>query len=509
LLTYRLHKFISRYAVLILPGLVTLSVAVLYLSVAPTRLTNANFGSDGGDLLAAIQTRGIPHPSGYPTYTLLGIIFQYLPFSTPVFRGVLASLIPAALAAGLLTGWVGFITGSKSAPYLGASIVTGTAWGVAPLLFSQAVIVEVHGLQSLIVVLVLWWITVNFQVDCGSNKKWVLSLSFLIGLGCGNHLTIALFAPVALIVLIYSARHSGSWKLALAQLLLVLTGMLVYVYLPLRAQVYPPINWGNPQTWSGFLWEVTGNPYHGLLFSAQTPILWDRIRSISNLLLDQYGAVGLVAGGVGAIQYSFPNKWLRWSLVWIFVAYFAFAVGYNTQDSVGYLLPTLMVFAIWIGLALPSVWRLNWKHIPIGLLLIGILILSIYLRIPGTRVRVDTRSQDQPARYAEQFLKETPPNAIVITTTDQDTFPLWYYHFGLLERPDLRIVVLPLTQFVWYQQTLIHTYPDLEFPPIYAQDLPNSEWGQQIKSLNPGRVVCNTQLAAETETGVAYQCVNP
>ncbi len=83
---------------------------------------------------------------------------------------------------------------------------------------------------------------------------------------------------------------------------------------------------------------------------------------------------------------------------------------------------------------------------------------------------MDPRSQDQPARYAVQFLQEAPPNAIVATTTDKDTFPLWYYHFGLHERPDLRIVVLPLTQFVWYQQTLVHTYPDLEFPSINVQD---------------------------------------
>lgn len=507
--TNHLFKFLNRHTIFILSGLVSLSLGILYLSISPTRLTSANFGGDGGDLLAAILTRGIPHPTGYPTYVLLGLFFQYIPFSTPVFRGVLESLILAALAAGLLTGWVGFVTGSKSAPHLGAAVVTGIAWGIAPLLFSQAVIVEVHGLQSLIVVLVLWWITLNLQADPGSHKKWALGLSFLVGLGCGNHLTIALFAPVALIALIYSARRSGSWKFSLAQLFLVLAGMLVYIYLPLRAQAYPPINWGNPQTWSGFLWEVTGNPYRGLIFGAQTPVLWERIRSISNLLLDQFGPLGLVAGVIGVIQYSFPTKWMRWILVYIFIIYFAFAIGYNTPDSVGYLLPAIMVFAIWLGLALPPLWQLNWRRVPIGLLLISILIISIGLRIPGTRLRVDTRSQDQPARYAEQFLQDAPPNAIVNTTTDQDTFPLWYYHFGLHERPDLRIVVLPLTQFVWYQQTLVHTYPDLNYPTIYEKDLPNTDWGQQIQGLNPDRLVCNTRLSAETETGVAYQCVNP
>ncbi len=507
--TNRFYKFISRYAVLILSGLVSLCVGILYLSIAATRLTNVNFGSDAGDFLAAILTRGIPHPTGYPTYILLGILSQYFPFSTPVFRAALVSIIPAALAAGLLTGWVGFVVRSKSSSNQVAAFVTGIAWGVAPLLFSQAVIVEVHGLQSLIAVLVLWWITLNLKADPGSNKKWILGLSFLVGLGFGNHLTVALFAPAALIALIYFVFRSGSWKLVLAQLFLVLAGMLVYVYLPLRAQVYPPINWGNPQTWSGFIWEVTGNPYRGLLFSASTPVLWDRIRSISSLLLDQFGAIGLIAGAIGVIQFSFPIKWIRLILIWIFIVYFAFSIGYQTQDSVGYLIPATMVFAIWIGLSLPSLWQLNWKRLPVGLLLVGILILSICLRIPGNRIRLDPRSQDQPARYAEQFLREAPLNAIVNTMTDRDTFPLWYYHFGLGERPDLRIVVLPLTQFVWYQQTLMHTYSDLKFPAIYKKDTPNTDWGQQIQTLNPDRAVCNTQLSATAETGVTYQCTSP
>jgi hypothetical protein len=316
-------------------------------------------------------------------------------------------------------------------------------------------------------------------------------------------------APAALIALIYSARHSGSWKFILAQISLVLAGMLVYVYLPLRAQTYPPINWGNPQTWAGFWWEVTGNPYRGLLFSTPTTALWERIGSISSLLMDQFGALGLVAGVIGVIQFSFPSKWLRWILLWTFIAYIIFAIGYETQDSVGYLLPAIMVFSIWIGLSVPEVWQLNWRRVSFGTILIGILVLSIYLRVPGTRMRVDTRSQDQAARYAEQLMNDAPIDAIVNTTTDQDTFPLWYYHFGLKTRPDLRVVVLPLTQFVWYQETLLHTYPDLNFPPIYTEDQPNTDWGQQIQGLNPGRAVCNTQVTADTETGVTYRCSNP
>jgi Protein O-mannosyl-transferase TMEM260-like len=505
----RLRAFINRHAVVILSILTAICLAVLYLIITPTRLTNANFGGDGGDFLAAILTRGIPHPTGYPTYILLGIIFQYIPISTPVFRGVLASLIPAALGAGLLTGWVGYVVRNKSFKYLGAAAIAGIAWGFAPLLISQAVIIEVHGLQSLSTILVLWWITLNLSDQLAKTKKWILVLSFFIGLGIGNHLTIVLLAPAAIFAITIVCIRSRAWKLILAELSLILLGTLVYIYLPLRAHYYPPINWGNPQTWPGFLWEVTASPYRGLLFGTDVSVLWERVRSISSILLDQFGALGLLAGVVGLIQFPFANKWLRWILVWIFIIYFIFAIGYNTQDSLSYLLPAIMIFATWIGLAVPSLWQLHWKQFPLGSIIVGVLLVTIIWRLPGNLQRVDPRAQDKPARYAENFLLAAPTNAIVYTTTDQDSFPLWYYHFGLGERPDLRIVVLSLTQFVWYQQTLSHTYPDLNYPIFYDHDLPKADWGEQIQVYNPKRPVCRTMVSSESETGVSYECSSP
>ena len=486
--------------------MITMSVAVLYLSIAPTRLTTANYGGDGGDFLAAILTKGIPHPTGYPTYMLLGILFQKVPVSTEVFRGVLVSLVPVAIGAGLLAGWVIYAIENKYILTYIAAATAGIAWGVAPLLFSQAVIVEVHGLQTLFVVLLLWWVILNIRKEERIKGKWVLGLSFLIGLGGGNHLTISLMIPVILFTLVYTLKQSHSIQLPLIELGLMIAGMLVYLYLPIRAKTYPAINWGNPQTWRGFLWEVTAAPYRSLLFSAHQPVIWERIRSTFSLLMDQFGALGLIAGIIGAIQFTFQKKWLRWILMWIFVAYFIFSIGYNTQDSVGYSLPAILVYAIWIGLAVPILWNIKWKRLSIGMLFSALLMASILIRIPGTRTRVDPRSQDQPARYAEQFLKDAPQDAFVYTITDQDTFPLWYYHFGLNERPDLRIIVLPLTQFVWYQQNLVHTYPDLNFPAMYTKDQPNADWGNELVELNPNRVVCYTQPTANEENGVTFTC---
>ena len=52
--------------------------------------------------LSAILTDGIAHPTGYPTYLLVGKLFQSLPFGTPYFRGSLLSAVSSAVTVGLV-----------------------------------------------------------------------------------------------------------------------------------------------------------------------------------------------------------------------------------------------------------------------------------------------------------------------------------------------------------------------------------------------------------------------
>ena len=54
---------------------------------------------DSGELVAAVHTLGIPHPSGYPLYVLLGKLFSMaLPIGSIAFRMSLFSAVCAAAA---------------------------------------------------------------------------------------------------------------------------------------------------------------------------------------------------------------------------------------------------------------------------------------------------------------------------------------------------------------------------------------------------------------------------
>ena len=80
----------------------SLALLIYLLTLAPD-LTLSNFGSDGGELITAAVTLGIPHPPGYPTYVLMGKLFSLLPVGTIAWRFNFFSAVAAATAAGFVS----------------------------------------------------------------------------------------------------------------------------------------------------------------------------------------------------------------------------------------------------------------------------------------------------------------------------------------------------------------------------------------------------------------------
>jgi hypothetical protein len=502
-------KILSSHAFLFLA--VSLTTGLFYLFTVSQRLTWANFGNDGGDFLSAILTGGIPHPTGYPTYTFLGILFQKIPVGDPYFRATMLSWLPAAIGAGLLALLIKKLLSDKlpsiSTP---TALLSGLVWGWMPFLWSQAVIIEVHGLQSLFLVLALWWIWILLH---GQQRKVKTSsfilLSFCFGLAIGNHITILLFLPAILFALWIACKNGMSRHTVFGQLLAVGLGTLVYLYLPLRAAHYPPINWGNPQSWQGFWWVISGNPYQKLVAATSISQIFTRISALAGLLIQQFGYLGVILGVIGAVQYKHQNRNLPVILVYLFIAFSFFAILYGTDDSITYLLAPFLVFVIWIGLGIANMIPFTWRKIPVGYALLAIYSITVIAAIPGTIQTINPHQQTQPADYAEYLMEHLPENSILLTSEDRDSFPVWYYHFGLQLRPDLAVIVLPLSQFRWYQETLSHIYPGINFPDLISQTSnKSSAWGERVPELNPDRPVCRSTIQKATGNSIYVLCSN-
>ena len=88
------------------PVIVFVVALAVYLRTAPPGLTWAHDSADGGDLIAAALVRGVPHPSGYPTFILLARLFTRLPWLTPAWQVTLISMLSGAAAAALTAATV-------------------------------------------------------------------------------------------------------------------------------------------------------------------------------------------------------------------------------------------------------------------------------------------------------------------------------------------------------------------------------------------------------------------
>jgi hypothetical protein len=491
-----------RNLTMLVPALPALAAFGIYLAMLPEAITAANFSKDGGDFLAAALTGGVPHPSGYPSYILLLRLFLGLPFGSDYFKGSLLSATAAALAVLLLCYLIAHRSRYSRQGIAGA-VAGGLALAFAPLFWSQAVVVEVQALQAFLVALALWWVTLLEEPGFSTSKKIkLLLLAWGFGFGAGNHLTLLFMAPLALVAVRKASVCGLKSRWIAGQGIAFLAGCLVYLYLPAAARQYPPVNWGNPQSLAGFWWTVSGAPYHNMLFGVTAAQFLERLGTLARLLGEQFGLAGILAAVLGIMFFKSETKLFRWGLVWIFAVYSIFYLTYNSNDAMVYLISAWVAFSAWIGNGITILWGKKIRTAQWGTLACVAILAALVGRIPQGWASVDPRRDSVTRQYLETVQQQAPANALVLSVADADSFPLWYGIFGEGMRKDLRVIVLPLTQFQWYQDTLRHTYPDLVYPPAEG----DAAWGEKLAQLNAGRAVCRSETVGGNLDQIKITC---
>jgi hypothetical protein len=458
-------------------------------------LTWANGGSDGGDLITAAATGGVAHPTGYPVYLLLARLFQALPIGSLAFRTNLFSGLCTVAAALLVfeTTKNALDSAGSQASTLGG-LIAGLAFGLAPLVWSQAVITEVYALNVLLIALLVYLLTVPARRFPVSNGL----IGLVQGLAVGNQILAALMIPATLISVCLKRSDPGkaaatgsgtawNWDFkALGHACMGLAaGLLTYLILPIRAASHPAVNWGDPVTLDRFLWLVSGRLYQAELLGLDFPSAWTHLQAWAGLTLRQFGLVGLILALLGLIVFFVASR-LYFLTIWIAVVYTLFAVQYLVTDSFVYLLPTYLAMSIWVGLGVGHIVHFLSLHWAYAGWMVGALCV-VYLVVLGAQhwAQVDASHDSAAEMYGRQIMSTTPAHALMFAQGDPTVFTLWYFHYALHERPDLVVIANDLLPFDWYRANLQHTYPDLILPMS-----PQEPWLSAIRELNPGRPAC-------------------
>ncbi len=470
-------------------------------TLAPT-LTLAHGGSDGAELAIAVERLGVPHPTGYPTYILLAQPLRLLPWRDLAGRLNLFSALAAALAVGCIALAAG--ERFRGLPAAIAALTAGVTLAVAGLFWSQAVIAEVYTLHCALLALLFWLLLRHRR----TARPALLPLAGLfLGLGLGNHLSLLFFLPGAALFF-FDRRPRRSEVLWAA--LLFLAGLGVYLYLPLRAAADPWLNWGRPADWPAFWAHVGGQAYRGYLFRVPWPQVAARLSATAGLLWHDMAPWGVLAGLAGLLFLARRDRpALALTAAPAGLGLFL-ALTYGGAESQVHLLPLYLAWALWAGLTagrLTQMLQGRWRPRAALLLLLPPLLGGIlaWRQWPAQ----DLHSDPGPLPTLTQTLEALPPSALLLTTSDETTFPAWYAQVVAGTRPDLAIVDVRLLQWPWYRQQLPRRYPDLLLPVTEEAPLPallRLNAARPAFALEPMPLPPGYGLQA---TGAAYRIILP
>jgi thioredoxin-like negative regulator of GroEL len=367
------------------------ALAVYTLTLAPTVTLE-----DSGELIVASDYLGVPHPPGYPIWTLLTWAFQwvfhpvtYHGHPNPAWAVNFFSAFAGALACGILAllvsrSGMGLLRSlKKETDVLGekteqlfcavAGIAGGLLLAFSQGLWSQSVIAEVYSLNILFQTAVLLFL--YRWMSEPDNPKPLFLMAFTFGLGLTNHQTLLFmglavglavmlrhiklardFIVVALFYAVMVAvnkagpaewawaqgpEHAAFWfwtvyavtipilglflpngKTVCATYLLMLMGLSFYLYMPFSSEQNPPINWGYPRTWEGFMHAVTRGQYERVTLASV--FSWRFVQQIGAYLHDLrsqfFGPVALLA----VLPFLFIVRIGRKNRDWLFTTLVAF-----------------------------------------------------------------------------------------------------------------------------------------------------------------------------------------
>ncbi len=378
-------------------GLTFLIALIVYtLTLAPTVTLE-----DSGELIVASDYLGVPHPPGYPIWSLLTWFFQWIfhgvtyhGYPNPAWGVGFCSAFAGALACGVLallvsrSGMDILHSLKKETNVLGekteslfccvAGIAGGLLLAFSQGLWSQSVIAEVYALNILFQTAVLLFLY-RWMME-PENPKPLFLMAFTFGLGLTNHQTLLFMgAGVALAVLLRHIRLArdfavigifyvlmvglnkfmagdpqyakwcwnsgpasiGFWlwtvyalvipviglvlpngKTVCATYLLMFMGLSFYLYMPFSSDQNPPINWGYPRTWEGFMHAITRGQYERVtLTDVFSPMFLQQIGAyLHDLRAQFFGPVALLA----ILPFAFIVRVGRKNRDWLFTTVAAF-----------------------------------------------------------------------------------------------------------------------------------------------------------------------------------------
>lgn len=442
---------------------------------------------DSAEFQLAAPLLGVPHPTTYPLYVLLGKLATLIgPASDAARRVTLVSSGCAALAVAL------FFLLARRLSADGSALLAALLFGFAPGFWNAATMAEVYALLMLLLV-GLCWLLVPATTDRAAAQSfepaaqswWRPRAAALVaGLGFTHHgLFVIAGMPLFLGAIAWLAwQHAlagaaiehqpdraGSLKQLGLLALCFAAGMTPWLYPLAQYARYGPFvgmdfglprhyYWGSPTSWGAVFDLLTGGTLRRGIFQAPSLVAaLGTLRLVGERLRFEFGLLGLLAGVLGCVVLLRRNRAAGLGSAWVFLSILAYLLllGPAVEDAPVFTLPMLLPWALWIAVALnalggrlrrrwPAATVQRWTAISVALLLLLATLAWGYSRLPYTNKRYLWLFRS----FGEATLARLPPGAAVITHWEQGT-TLQYLVLAERRRSDVVIDIVEPSDQDW------------------------------------------------------------
>ena len=449
---------------------------------------------------------GIPHPPGNPLFDILAHVWGMLPLAAHyALRINLLAATTSALAAGFLflvadrmlasacalPRWLRWLTA-------GAGTVVGAA---SFTVWNQATVNAKTYTISLLSITGIMWLAMRWadvrELGTGQpgragdhsamgSDHYLVLIAYLLALTNGNHMMGLLGTPLVVVYLLWTEPSALlRWRLWVAILAVVVIGSTIWVYLPIRAAHFPPINEGEPTTWAAFRDVLERVQYQKPPLSVRQADFisqlgmyvqyygWQYARDWAQRARTFFAVVFALLAFAGAVR-----QWLRdrraatamtllmFTITVVLVYYLDFKYGYSyhagqrlpreVRERDYFFVASFLLWGIWIAIGLGVVLETiagwvstriagprRWHFAAPALVLCLIPVLA-------NRISASRAGETFPRDMAIDLLQSVEPYGILITAGDNDTFPLWYAQEVEGVRKDVIIANQSLMNTDWH-----------------------------------------------------------
>jgi hypothetical protein len=200
-----------------------------------------------------------------------------------------------------------------------------------------------------------------------------------------------------------------------------------------------------------------------------------RPASMDNIAHNTYYLLPFILGLLGLAYHIYSDSRNTWVVFLLFfmtglaIVIFLNQAPYQPRERDYAYAGSFYAFCVWIGFSVMAVVEglKKYAHEKVLAVVVTVLFLGVPLLMANQNWDDHDRSKNRAAHdYGANYLQSCPPDAILYTNGDNDTYPLWYAQETEGIRTDVRVINYQLSNGSWYANQMSHKINESERMPL-------------------------------------------